>query len=79
MSVCQSPQLNLDATATAVSAGGPLAAAAARGLSRAAMQCCSTVAEHLAGTGRSATIQVPAGMHRSWVLAQVASAGASLL
>ena len=77
MSVCQSPQLNQDATATAVSGGGPLAAAAARGLSRAAMQCCSKVAEHLAGTGMSATSRVPAGIHR--VLAQLAYAGANFL
>lgn len=49
MSACQTPQLSQDATAAAVSGGGLLAAAAARGLARAAMQCCSKVAEHLAG------------------------------
>lgn len=54
MAVCQTPQLDQDATAMAISAGGRLAAAAARGIARAALGCsCSKVAGHLAGAAQS--------------------------
>ena len=47
---CQMPEQAQDATAMAISGGGALAAAAARGLARAALGCsCSKVAQHLAG------------------------------
>lgn len=49
MNTCQSPEFGQDATAMALAYGGPLAAAAARGVARAALACCSKVAGHLAG------------------------------
>lgn len=52
--LCQNPELAQDATAMAISSGGVLAAAAARGLARAALGCsCSKVAQHLAGAALS--------------------------